>query len=488
MTNETLNNQTNDDELIFAPEDDEVIFGVENEDDPAEKNEKDPWKVMVIDDDEQVHQVTKLSLSDFSFEGRSINFISAYSAEEAKKLLSQHFDVAFIFLDVVMESNDAGLKLVKYIREELKNHLVRIVLRTGQPGEAPEASVIVDYDINDYKTKTELTQQKMLATTIAALRSYRDVIEIENSRKTLEVLNDSLKEQASELSQALRELQETQLQLVQKEKMAFLGQLIAGVAHEINNPVGFISGNLSHAEEDVSNLIKLLEIYKDKFPHPGEEIEEKMEALEIDYVVEDLPDLIASMKEGTERIADISKSLRNFARADTKKPIAFDIHEGIDSTLKILRYRLKANSQQPEIQIIKNYGNLPLIQCYPGQLNQVFMNLIANAIDALEEANQGRSYEEIKSNPNCIAIATEVNEANETILIRIKDNGIGMSPAVKEKIFQHLFTTKSPQKGTGLGLSISRQFVEQKHGGRLSFVSELGQGTEFRIELPINGE
>jgi signal transduction histidine kinase len=487
MTNENFQDQNNDDELIFAPEDDEVIFAEENEEKEAEENETEAWKVMLVDDDKNVHQVTELALRDFTFEGKPLQFIFALSGEEAKQLISQHSDVAFIFLDVVMETNDAGLKLVKYIREELNNHLVRIVLRTGQPGEAPEASVIVDYDINDYKTKTELTQQKMLVTTISALRSYRDVIEIENSRKTLAVLNDSLKEQAAELSQALRELQQTQLQLVQKEKMAFLGQLIAGVAHEINNPVGFISGNLAHAEEDVGNLIKLLEFYKEKFPNPGEDLQEKMEALEIDYVVEDLPDLISSMKEGTERIADISKSLRNFARADTKKPVPFDVHEGIDSTLKILRYRLKASSKRPEIEIIKNYGNLPEIKCYPGQLNQVFMNLIANAIDALEEENKGRSYEEIKREPNRIAIATEFKENEETIAIRIKDNGIGMTPEVKEKIFEHLFTTKPPGKGTGLGLSISRQFVEQKHRGRLSCVSEFGEGTEFIIELPVNG-
>ena len=266
--------------------------------------------------------------------------------------------------------------------------------------------------------------------------------------------------------------------------MAFLGQLIAGVAHEINNPVGFISGNLDHAEEEVGNLIKLLEFYKEKFPNPGEELKEKMEALEIDYAIEDLPELIDSMKEGTERIADISKSLRNFARADTKKPVPFDVHDGINSTLKILRYRLKANSKRAEIEVVKNYGNLPLVKCYPGQLNQVFMNLIANAIDALEQADGERFSDEKKK----IAIATEFNEKEETVVIKIKDNGIGMTPEVKEKILEHLFTTKPPGKGTGLGLSISRQFIEQKHGGCLSCVSEFGEGTEFIIEIPVNEE
>ncbi len=487
MINENLKEQNNeDDELIFAPEDDELVFAEEDEDDEGEVNGAEAWKIMLVDDDEQVHQVTKLALRGFSFEGKALKFFCAFSAREARQLIPQHPDLAFIFLDVVMESNDAGLKLVKYIREELNNRLVRIVLRTGQPGEAPETSVIIDYDINDYKTKTELTQHKLVTTTIAALRSYRDIMEIEKNRKTLAVMNNSLKEQASDLSQALRELQKTQLQLIQKEKMAFLGQLITGVAHEINNPVGYIFGNLAHAEQDVGNLIKLLEIYQETFPNPGEDIREKLESLEIDYVVEDLPDLIDSMKEGTVRIAEISKSLRNFARADSTEAVLFDIHEGMDSTLKILKYRLKANSERPEIEVIKNYGNFPPIKCYPGQLTQVFMNLIANAIDALEEGNQGRSYEEIKSNPNRIAIATELNEKENTILIRIKDNGIGMSREVKEKIFEHLFTTKPAGKGTGLGLSISRQFVEEKHGGSLSCISELGEGTEFRIEIPVS--
>ncbi|MDY6805696.1 MAG: ATP-binding protein [Cyanobacteriota bacterium] len=487
MINENLKEQNNDDELIFAPEDDELVFAEENEDDEGEVNNgAEAWKVMLVDDDEQVHQVTKLALRDFSFEGKPLKFFSAFSAGEARQLIPQYPDLAFIFLDVVMESNNAGLELVKYIREELNNRLVRIVLRTGQPGEAPETSAIVDYDINDYKIKTELTQHRLVTTTIGALRSYRDIMEIEKNRKTLAVMNNSLKEQASDLSQALRELQQTQLQLIQKEKMAFLGQLITGVAHEINNPVGYIFGNLAHAEQDVVSLIKLLEIYQEKFPNPGEDIEEKLESMEIDYVVGDLPDLIDSMKEGTVRIAEISKSLRNFARADTTEAVLFDIHEGMDSTLKILKYRLKANPERPEIEVIKNYGNFPVIKCYPGQLNQVFMNLIANAIDALEEGNQERSYEEIKSNPNRIAIATELNEKENTILIRIKDNGIGMSQEVKEKIFEHLFTTKPAGKGTGLGLSISRQFVEEKHGGSLTCISELGEGTEFRIEIPAN--
>ncbi|NEP46869.1 MAG: HAMP domain-containing histidine kinase, partial [Okeania sp. SIO2H7] len=188
---------------------------------------------------------------------------------------------------------------------------------------------------------------------------------------------------------------------------------------------------------------------------------------------------------GIDRITEISKSMRTFSRGDTATKIAFNIHEGIDSTLLILKHRLKANQSRPEIEIVKNYGELPEVNCYPGQLNQVFMNLIANAIDALEEGNSGRSFEEIKVHPNRITITTEVDGQKPKVLVKIKDNGIGMSKEVKEKVFQHLFTTKVVGKGTGLGLSISRQIVEGKHGGKITLISAEGKGTEFAIALPL---
>ncbi len=315
------------------------------------------------------------------------------------------------------------------------------------------------------------------------------------TNERVEVLNLLCSQAAISLENALlyqesqnyaQQLEQTQLQLVQSEKMASIGQLTAGVAHEINNPVGFISGNLDCASDYIQDMINLLNLYRQTFPQPGEKIEEEMEAIELDYLIEDLPNTIDSMKEGTERIAEISKSMRTFSRGDTAAKVGFNIHDGIDSTLLILKHRLKANEIRPEIEVVKNYGNLPEINCYPGQLNQVFMNLIANAIDAMDESNFGKTFTEIKASPNQISITTEIEDEKQEVIIRIGDNGMGMSDEVKQKIFGHLFTTKGVGKGTGLGLSISRQIVVEKHGGKITCTSELGRGTEFVISLPNN--
>ncbi|MCL1463298.1 trifunctional serine/threonine-protein kinase/ATP-binding protein/sensor histidine kinase [Argonema galeatum] len=293
------------------------------------------------------------------------------------------------------------------------------------------------------------------------------------------------REKAEQLAKSLQELQSAQLQLIQSEKMSVLGNLMAGLAHEINNPVGFIAGNVEQANTALQDLLEYLQLYQEKFPNPGEEITEKAEEIELEYILEDLPQMLSSMKAGTDRIREIGGSLRNFSRADTSTKVLANLHEGIDSTLMILQYRLKAKDTRPAIEVIKEYGEIPQIKCYFGQLNQVFMNILGNAIDALDEANQGRSFAEIAANPNQITIRTEVLEAETAVVIRIKDNGSGMSDEVKEQVFDHLFTTKAVGKGTGLGLSISRQIVEEKHGGKLSCISAPEEGTEFAIQIPI---
>ncbi|MEH2072143.1 MAG: AAA family ATPase [Nostoc sp.] len=292
-----------------------------------------------------------------------------------------------------------------------------------------------------------------------------------------------LQQQKQQLEQALQELQIMQLQLVQSEKMSALGNLVAGVAHEINNPIGFIAGNIEPAKDYVKELFGLIDLYQEKFPHPDSEIEDEINAMDLNYLREDLPKLLDSMKLGVSRIRSISNSLRNFSRADQDYKVPFDIHEGIDSTILILRHRLKANENRPGIEIVKDYGELPLVECFAGQLNQVFMNLLANAIDALEEYNIGRSLEEILANPNCITIKTCIAADGNHVLIKIADNGVGMSPEVKQKVFDHLFTTKPVGKGTGFGLAIARQIIVEGHGGSLSCNSELGQGTEFIIQI-----
>ena len=288
------------------------------------------------------------------------------------------------------------------------------------------------------------------------------------------------------LIESLQKLQDAQLQMIQSEKMSALGNLVAGVAHEINNPVGFIAGNLNEATTAVQDLIDCLQCYQEKFPNPGSEIEEKLEEVDLEYIIEDLPKMLSSMKVGCDRIRNISTSLRTFSRADTDQKVAADVHEGIDSTLMILQHRIKAKDDRPAIQIIKNYGKLPKINCFLGQLNQVFMNILANAIDIFAEGNKGRTYKEIEAHPNVITITTQVSEDNQNVILKIRDNGAGMSESVKARIFDHLFTTKPVGKGTGLGLSISRQIVEEVHRGSITCESILGEGTEFLITLPRN--
>ena len=315
------------------------------------------------------------------------------------------------------------------------------------------------------------------------------ILNILCSQAAISLQNARLYQQSQEYAQKLElylsDLKQMQLQLVQNEKMSALGNLVAGVAHEINNPVGFIAGNLQPAQEYVGDLFNLIDLYQEKFPNPGREIETEIEDMDLEYLREDLPKLIGSMQEGVDRIRNISTSLRTFSRADSDRPVSFNIHDGIESTLLILKHRLKASEFRPAIEVVKDYGKLPLVKCFPGQLNQVFMNVLANAIDALEESNKGLGFSEIKARPNRITVQTVMSESKAQVLILIKDNGTGMSNEVKENIFNHLFTTKSVGQGTGLGLSIAYQIVVEKHGGTLTVNSSLGQGSEFVISIPV---
>ncbi|MEG3899455.1 MULTISPECIES: PAS domain S-box protein [unclassified Microcoleus] len=294
---------------------------------------------------------------------------------------------------------------------------------------------------------------------------------------------DRDRQKSQELQTALHELQQTQMQLVQTEKMSSLGQVLAGIAHEINNPVGFVAGNLCHVRGYVLDLLEIVQVYREEYPNPPAQIQQQADDIDLEFLGKDLPKLLNSMQTGCERIVEIIQTLRNFSRADEAKIKAADIHEGLESTLLMLNSRLKAKANWHGIKVIKEYGELPQINCHPGLLNQVFMNVLANAIDALEESSSQAKNTADSPFPT-ITIQTETIDY-KSICIRIKDNGPGISEDQIVRLFDPFFTTKPVGKGTGLGLSISHQIVVEKHNGKLQCLSEPGKGTEFIIEIPI---
>jgi len=285
--------------------------------------------------------------------------------------------------------------------------------------------------------------------------------------------------QTTELNQTLRELKEAQVQLLHSEKMSSLGELMASIVHEINNPVSFIYGNLSHVEIYTQDLLHLLRLYEEEYPNPSKEIQDQIEEMDLDFLLEDLPKVMSSMQMGSDRIREIVKSMQSFSRSDSSNMTLCDLHDSMDSTVLILRNRLNPQKNRRDIEVVKNYGELPLVECYSGQLNQVFMNLISNAIDALEEAAEERPDTLLK-----IYIRTEVVE-KDRVRVQITDTGSGITAQVKERMFEQFFTTKKIGKGTGLGLPIVYQILVENHRGILQCESEPGKGTEFIIELPV---
>ncbi|MEH1951918.1 MAG: ATP-binding protein [Nostoc sp.] len=326
-----------------------------------------------------------------------------------------------------------------------------------------------------------LLQQYLKAKKIAqaALEETNYRLEMQVTERTAK-----LKHKNVQLQNTLQELQHTQVQLIQTEKMSSLGQLVAGVAHEINNPVNFIYGNLMHVREYSQQLLTLIKLYQQHCSSEKSEITTLINEIDLEFIVDDMPKILSSMAVGTERIREIVLTLRNFSRLDEAEMKFVDIHEGINSTLLILQYRFKENHKQQEIAIIKDYGNLPLVECYAGGLNQVFMNILSNAIDALHQREVECLKGDIERQLNSIIIHTQVKN-EESVIISIKDNGLGITEEDQTRLFDPFFTTKPIGKGTGLGLSISYEIIVEKHQGKIQCISVPGKGTEFIIEIPI---
>ena len=398
----------------------------------------------------------------------------ARSGASALQMLEQ-ITPDLILLDVLMPEMD-GFTTCQQIKASSATSEIPVIFMTAL---ADNDSKIKGFEVGavDYITKPVHHKEVLARVGVH--------VQLRNLTKNLE---QRVAERTFKLTQALEKLQQTQVKLVQAEKMSSLGQMVAGIAHQVNNPINFIHGNLSFAHQYIQDLLILLDLYHFHCPEPAPEIKAFSEKIELDYIKQDLLSLLSSMQVGTDRIQEIMGSLHTFSRLNEARRKLVDLHKGIDSTLMLLSSRLQANGLRPSIKVIKHYGNLPKVNCYGGQINQVFMNLLTNAIDAIDEGMGHPSCNQSTlANPQDVpTIHIDTNFlGNERVIISIADNGLGIATEVQTKVFDHFFSTKPVGKGTGLGLSISYEIVVEKHQGQLTYKSELGVGTEFVVELPI---
>ncbi|MEG5138646.1 MULTISPECIES: hybrid sensor histidine kinase/response regulator [unclassified Microcoleus] len=425
--------------------------------------------ILIVDDNSANLGVLSDALSQEGFEVR-VAKSGKMALERVKYALPD-----LILLDVMMPEID-GFETCRRLQANPETKQIPIIFMTAL---SDTANKVEGFKLGavDYITKP-FQQEEVLARVKLHLKLHVLADKLEEK-------NTLLEQKVLEVSQAYEDSQQMQLKLIQSEKMSGLGQMAAGIAHEINNPINFISGNLGYAQEYAENLLKVLHLYQEDYPNPTPRIQSAMDEVELDFLEEDFIKVLKSINLGTQRIEEIVKSMRIFSRVDEAEVKAVNIHEGIDSTLTILHHRLKAKPEHPEIELIKEYSQLPPVECHAGQLNQVFMNVLSNAIDALDESNQQRSFADIKQHPNRIQICTKVIDEN-WVAIYISDNGRGVCETIEQKLFDPFFTTKPIGKGTGLGLSISYQIIVEKHGGRLYCQPVLvGKGVEFVIEIPI---
>lgn len=420
--------------------------------------------ILVVDDNPTNLSVLKQALKDAGFQVRL--------AEDGESALEQvhRAPPVLILLDVQMPIMN-GFETCTRLKENPQTRDIPVIFMTALADISNKLEGL-SLGAVDYITKP-FEQQEVLARVLVHWRMRKLTQDLKHMTETLE----------QQVIERTASLQQAQVRLVQQEKLSALGELVAGVAHEMNNPIGCLVSNIPPAKEYTSVLLQALALYQTEVKHPSTQLQQALEELDLEFVLEDLPKLLNSMQVSTERIKDISIALRTFSRTDNTVKIPFDLHQGLDSTLLILQHRLKASNKKSPIQLIKNYGKLPSVECYPGQINQVFMNLLANAIDALEEPRKIHN-ESRNSYSNCITITTDVKN-EQMVTICIADNGIGMTADTRKHIFDYLFTTKEIGKGTGLGLAIARQIIVEKHGGEIDVRSIVGKDTEFIVTLPI---
>ena len=404
---------------------------------------ENPWKVLIVDDDAQIHSLTCVALEDVEFQGRPIRFISAYSESETKDILKNHDDIALILLDVVMENEDSGLRLTKYIRNTLKNNVSRIILRSGMLSYEAHRQLIVDFDIDDFREKADLSPAKLFSACYSSLRTYAGIKEIQ------------AKEQLA---------QEQQRKLLQADKMIALGTLVSGVAHEVNNPNNLIVFNAAILKRFMQDAIPILR------KHAADNKDFKLSGLPFDEVEDQMTSLIEGIHQGADRIKNIISDLKEFSRdRSTLIKETFDIHEAASMAIKLVRHQISRSTGN----FIEEYEeDLPLVKGNSQKIEQVIINLLINACQSLESHNQS------------IHLKVYESTDNNTVVVSIKDEGTGISEKDLSQIFDPFFTTRRDQKGTGLGLAISREIVKD-HGGELKLTSTFGEGSLATIELPI---
>lgn len=415
-------------------------------------SQPDPKFILIVDD-----SPLNLVVLSQALEAAGYVVEMANDGEEALALVEQHHP-ELILMDVQMPKID-GFEACRRLQADPATQAIPIIFMTALADRQDKLTGLslgaVDYITKPFEEEEVLARVKI---------HWR-----------LKQLTENLEQQVAERTHAL---QQAQLQIIQQEKLSTLGQLVAGVAHEINNPINFVASNIRPAKEYLAELTELLILYQTQYFQAAPEISQKIKQMDLEFVLQDFTELLDSMQLGAGRIKEIASSLRRFARVEQTSCSTTDLHEGLETALLLLKHRLKADNERPEIAVIKNYADLPLVECFPGMMNQVFMNLLANAVDALEEAWQ-KDQRDLT-----IEIETAISGYG-FVAVRITDSGLGISDEIQDKLFEPFFTTKTADKGTGLGLSISKQIVEEKHKGKLLCHSSTTQGTQFSVEIPV---